>query len=151
MSAITEERFTRRKNDVGFPFNSVRHTAGALDEGEFDRIAVIGGSALFARMFPSLEVKRRRRRRKESAKPSVMNMIPFFRVLQAEAQGVWGIAGSSIGRFILKKKLRRLGIDNRIDFVEHHTARMRSRHISRLMKCLLETLDGSGGWASGCR
>ncbi len=156
VSAINEERFTKKKNDVGFPYNSVAYAGGTVGSDDIEGVAVpwVGGSALFARMFPSLETKRRSLWRREGAKPSALSMNlrnMAFRVLQPQKpRALWKIAGSVVGGSILRRKLAGLGIDKEINFVEHHTAHASAAYFASGMKeAIVITLDGAGDGVSG--
>ena len=155
--AINEERFTKLKNDVGFPTSSIGYLSKLAGYETIDNIAVpwVGGSALFARVFPSLEVKRRRLWRKEVAKPSRLNMKlrnMVFKVVQSqEPRWLWRAAGESIGSHILRSKLKSIGIKHdKITFVDHHAAHAASAYYSSGFKeALVVTLDGAGDGLSG--
>lgn len=154
--AINEERFTKLKNDVGFPSSSIGYLSKMEDSDTINSIAVpwIGGSALFARIFPSLEVKRRKLWRKEVAKPSRFNMKMrnmVFKVVQSQQpRWLWRAAGETVGSSILKKKLNKLGINGKMTFVDHHAAHAASAYYSSGFKeALVITLDGAGDGLSG--
>ncbi len=155
IGAVNEERFTRRKNDVGFPLHAIRHLLANSDE-EITKIAIpwIGGSALFARMFPSLEVKRRVLWRKQSRKPSRVRMHltnAMFRLVQnQQPRSLWRAAGKGIGGSIIGSKLASLGIKKDLEFVEHHTAHAATAYYaSGFKEALVVTLDGAGDGLSG--
>ncbi len=153
ISAVNEERFTKKKNDVGFPVNSI----GYLKQfDDVDAVAVpwIGGSALFARVFPGLEVKRRRLWRKEIGAPSALSVSfrnAVFRIVQDQKpRALWKAAGESIGGNILSRKLKKNGIDSKIIFVEHHIAHAAcAYYASGFKEALVITLDGAGDGLCG--
>ncbi len=156
VGAINEERFTKLKNDVGFPSNSIGYLSKMGELEAIDSVAVpwIGGSALFARIFPSLEVKRRKLWRKEVSKPSRFNMKlrnMVFKVVQDQRpQWLWRTAGQEIGSTVLGRKLKALGINSKINFVNHHAAHAASAYYSSGFKeALVITLDGAGDGLSG--
>ena len=72
-SAVNEERFTKKKNDVGFPYNSIKYIKD-LDAVDSVALAWIGGNALVSRFLPSHDQKRRMMWRKELSKPSRARM-----------------------------------------------------------------------------
>ncbi|MEM0149791.1 MAG: carbamoyltransferase N-terminal domain-containing protein, partial [Candidatus Micrarchaeaceae archaeon] len=75
IGAVNEERFTKRKNDVGFPSNSIRYLTSS-NKNEIEAIALgwIGGNALVSRIFPRYDIKRRMLWRHELPKPSRFHM-----------------------------------------------------------------------------
>lgn len=157
--AINEERFTKRKNEVGFPYNSIRYLASSKYGDGIDAIALgwIGGNALISRVFPSWDRKRRALWRRELPKPSrpsmhVSNMI--YKLTQNQnPKFLWRAAGNYISRGIT---MRRLGsIDGplsrkRFYIVEHHMAHAASAYYpSGFKNALIITLDGAGDGLSG--
>ena len=99
-SAANEERFTGRKNEVGFPFHSARWAVNN-DGREIDAIALawIGGNALAGRLFPSWLEQRRKIWRRE-LRPS-MASIRFselvYRIVQMQKpRFLWKALGESI-------------------------------------------------------
>lgn len=155
VGAVNEERFTRKKNDVGFPKNAIEYMMRNSEE-ELTKVAVpwVGGSALFARMIPGLEVKRRLLWRKQAQKPSRLKMkltdVVFKLVQNQNPKWLWKAAGASMGGSILKSRLRRLGIDKRLVFVDHHLAHAATAYYaSGFKEALVVTLDGAGDGLSG--
>ncbi|MGC8587328.1 MAG: carbamoyltransferase C-terminal domain-containing protein [Candidatus Micrarchaeia archaeon] len=156
IGAVNEERFTKLKNDVGFPSNSIKYLLNLASSDEIEKVAVawIGGSALFARMLPSLEKKRRKLWRKELPKPSKLSMHmrnAIFRLVQNQKpRGAWKAFGTSIGGSLLSARLRSAGLDKKIVFVEHHLAHAASAYYaSGFKEVLVITLDGAGDGLSG--
>jgi len=156
LGAVNEERFTRKKNDVGFPENSIRYLINSLKDEEIEKIAMAwyGGSALFARVWPELEVKRRKLWRKEIEKPSRLSMHArnaVFRLVQDQnPKWLWKWLGTNIGSHIIAKRLKRLGLEKKIEFVEHHLAHASSAYYaSGFKEALVITLDGAGDGLSG--
>ena len=155
VSAINEERFTKKKNDVGFPMSSVRFIAG-IEGYEIDKVAVpwIGGSALISRLFPGFERKRRMLWRHECRKPGALNMrlrnIAFKLIQDQHPRAVWKAAGEGIGGRIIRKRLMNEGIGKDIVFVEHHLAHAAGAYFgSGFGEALIVTLDGAGDGLSG--
>jgi len=155
IGAVNEERFTKKKNDVGFPTNAIKYLLDEMDE-ETDKVAVpwIGGSALFARMFPILEVKRRELWRKQRAKPSRLRMkltnVVFKLIQDQQPRSLWQMAGRGIGGSLLSSRLRKAGVKKDIVFVEHHLAHAASAYYaSGFKEALVITLDGAGDGLSG--
>ncbi|MDE1855375.1 MAG: hypothetical protein KGH57_03615 [Candidatus Micrarchaeota archaeon] len=153
--AVNEERFTKKKNDVGFPVNAINYMLKNSDD-DITKIAIpwIGGSALFARLYPDLEVRRRLLWRRQAPKPSgfkmkVTDMI--FKVVQdQQPKWFWNATGKGIGGSILRGKLRNLGINKELVFVEHHLAHAATAYYaSGFKEALVITLDGAGDGLSG--
>ncbi len=157
VGAVNEERFTKMKNDVGFPSHSVRYMREMLDgDEEISKIAIpwIGGSALFARIFPQLEVKRRKLWRREIAKPSRVSMslrnIVFKTVQDQKPSWFWNNTGRSIGTSLISNRLKRIGLDKKLVFIDHHTAHASGGYYaSGFKEALVLTLDGAGDGLSG--
>ncbi|MEM3572302.1 MAG: carbamoyltransferase C-terminal domain-containing protein [Candidatus Micrarchaeaceae archaeon] len=156
VGAVNEERFTKLKNDVGFPRNSINYLLKELGDDEIEKIAIpwIGGSALFARVFPGLEVKRRKLWRKEIKKPSVWRMrltnLVFKLVQDQKPKSMWRYLGEHVGGYELRKRLESVGLNKKIVFVDHHMAHAASAYYSSgFKKALVITLDGAGDGLSG--
>lgn len=156
IGAVNEERFTKLKNDVGFPINSIKYLLSESEVEEVQKIAVpwIGGSAMFARMIPYLEVKRRKVWRKEFEKPSRFRMKLrnlFFKAIQdQQPRWLWKAAGETIGNHVFTQRLDKIGIKKEIVFVEHHTAHAASAYYaSGFKEALIITIDGAGDGVSG--
>jgi carbamoyltransferase len=155
VGAVNEERFTKRKNDVGFPENAIKYLLKDLDD-DITKVAIpwIGGSALFARVYPDLEVRRRLLWRRQAPKPSRLKMqltdLIFKLVQDQQPKWFWKAAGTRIGGSILRKKLRRLGISKELVFVDHHLAHAASAYYaSGFREALVVTIDGAGDGLSG--
>ena len=156
ISAVNEERFTKRKNDVGFPVNAVKFLISQVGREDIEKIAIpwYGGSALFARLMPGLEVKRRDLWRKAAKKPSRMRMhlqnIAFRLVQDQNPKPFWKFMGTHIGGSILSRKLEKMGLSRKLVFVEHHVAHAASAYYaSGFKEALVLTLDGAGDGISG--
>jgi carbamoyltransferase len=156
LGAINEERFTRKKNDVGFPTNSVKYLLELAGKNQVDKIAIpwYGGSALFARIIPSLEIKRRQLWRKEIPKPSRLSMhmrnIVFKAVQNQRPRWLWKSVGTSISRSVFSKRLKAFGLDKEITFVEHHVAHAATAYYaSGFKEAIVLTIDGAGDGLSG--
>lgn len=158
LGAINEERFTKRKNEVGFPVHSVRHIGGILDAlgEETDSIAIpwISGSAMFGRLFPAYEERRRALWRRELPKPSPFSMkfrnIVFKAIQDIRPRRLWQSAGVALGGNAIRRRLSAMGINAKLRFVDHHTAHAASAYYaSGFKEALVITLDGAGDGLSG--
>ncbi|MGC8568218.1 MAG: carbamoyltransferase C-terminal domain-containing protein [Candidatus Micrarchaeia archaeon] len=158
--AVNEERFTKNKNEVGFPYNSLGY-CNELAKGQEDIEAValawIGGNALISRMFPSWDVKRRKMWRKELPKPSrptlhLMNFV--YKLIQNQKpRALWKLLGVSMSKRITQSRLRKTSKElegKKIYVVEHHLAHAASAYYtSGFKEALILTLDGAGDGLSG--
>ncbi len=159
VTAVNEERFTKRKNDVGFPNHSVLYATGRSD-GEVDAVALawIGGNALVSRVIPSWDRKRlmmwKRQLPKQSrASMHVANVI--YRATQNQRpRWLWRATSAPISRYVTRNRLRGnakgklAGKD--IYLVEHHLAHAASAYYtSGFDEALILTLDGAGDGLSG--
>ena len=155
VGAVNEERFTKRKNDVGFPKNSIKWLTSL--GGEIEEIAIpwIGGSALISRVFPSYEEKRRELWRRKAKKPSRISMhltnFAFKLIQDQKPKKVWEFFGKNVGSYFIKKQLKGFGLENRkMSFVEHHLAHAAAAYYtSGFKEAIVITLDGAGDGLSG--
>jgi carbamoyltransferase len=158
MGAINEERFTKNKNEVGFPGHSIDYLCNEM-RGEIDAVALawIGGNALISRLFPAWDRKRRGLWRKEIPKPSRFSLhatnLVYKLIQNQNPRYVWNICGSRISTAITRKRLGHLDADlanKKIYMVEHHLAHASSAYYnSGFKEALVITLDGAGDGLSG--
>jgi carbamoyltransferase len=153
-SAVNEERFTKRKNDVGFPEHSIKYLMESGEEISGVAIPWIGGSVIFTRIFPKIEEERLRLWRKEGKKPTRFRMHitnALFKTIQDQRpRAVWKAAGIAVGNATIGARLRRMGIKQKPVFVEHHLAHASSAYYaSGFKEALVITLDGGGDGVSG--
>jgi carbamoyltransferase len=154
VAAVNEERFTKEKNDTGFPFNSIEYLLS--DSPEIDAIAIgwVGGYAFFGRVLPIMDERRRLLWRKKLKKPSRFSMqltnLAFRAVQNQRPQSLWRSIGN-LAKFPLKTRLKRIGLDRKkIFFVDHHMAHAASAYYtSGFDPCLVITMDGSGDGLCG--
>jgi carbamoyltransferase len=154
IAAVNEERFTQEKNDVGFPYNSIKYLIS--NHPEIDAVAVgwIGGCAFLGRILPKTEEKRRLLWRKKIKKPSKFNMkitnILFRATQNQRPHNLWKSIGNTAG-FLLQKRLKKVGITGKkIFFVDHHMSHASCAYFtSGFDPCLIITMDGSGDGLCG--
>jgi carbamoyltransferase len=156
--AVNEERFTKRKNEVGFPSHSIRYLQGK-NEGDIRAVALawIGGNALISRIVPSWDQRRRSIWRKEVPKQSRLSMhasnIAYKLIQNQRPRSLWKLVGSGIGKTITRRRLRLISSElssKRIYTVEHHLAHASSAYYpSGFKEALVITLDGAGDGLSG--
>lgn len=151
--AVSEERFTQKKNDVGFPYNSIKYLCQDVDDPIIS-IPWIEGSAWIRRFFPSYEEKRRLLWRKQVEKPSKFKMqinnIVFNFVQNQKPKKLWRFLGKT-AKYPLLKRFKKAGVQpKQLYFVDHHMAHAASAYYtSGFDPSLIITLDGSGDGLSG--
>ena len=158
ISAVNEERFTKNKNEVGFPYNSIKYVAKNTEEEITDiALAWIGGNALISRVIPSWDRKRRAIWRREIPRPSratlhLMN-VPYKLIQNQRPRMLWKAFGTPISKSVTAKRLALIDGDlahKRMHVVEHHLSHAASAYFtSGFSEALIITLDGSGDGLSG--
>ncbi len=156
--AVNEERFTKRKNDVGFPEHSISYINQKL-RGDIDAIALawIGGNALASRIFPKWDSRRLMEWKRQIPKQSRIGMHLSnmnYRVTQNQnPKWLWQGLGIFISKDITKRKIKSINktlSEKKIYLVEHHLAHAASAYYSSGFKeALIITLDGAGDGLSG--
>jgi len=157
--AVNEERFTKNKNEVGFPIHSLKYITNQKNYDEVHAVALawIGGNALISRIIPSWGQKRRKMWRRETPKPSRLSMHAanfVYKLIQDQNPiGLWSYFGRGISSSITRRKLERIGrglANSKIYVIEHHLAHASSAYYSSGFKeALIITLDGAGDGLSG--
>jgi len=151
--AVNEERFTKRKLDVGFPFNSIRVCLDFLDLKPSDISIVSFTTTDFAktltRAFPSLKRKYYLFRRRKIPEPIFSEFRRHFKYRTTEIPEV--PLSRRISLWYFRRNLDRMGFkDYEIDIVDHHSAHAISAVIcSGFKKSIAITLDGVGDGLSG--
>ena len=154
VKAVSEERFTQKKNDVGFPYTSLQYIKEDLSHLDIIAIPWVGGSALIRRFIPVYEEKRRLLWRKQTKKPSILkiriNNVIFKLIQNQKPKKIWNALGKT-ANYPLKKRINKVGIEfEKLFFVDHHLAHAASAYYtSGFDPCLIITLDGSGDGLSG--
>jgi carbamoyltransferase len=152
--AINEERFTRRKLDVGFPRNSINACLSYLKLKPADIKIVATTTTDFSktltRVFPSLKERYYLFRRRKIERPPFARFQHFLKYKLTQYGNVYGLC-KSISSYFIKRELKKLGFnDFKLYFVEHHLAHAASACFTSGMKrCLCITLDGVGDKLSG--
>ncbi|MDE1822817.1 MAG: hypothetical protein KGH74_01750 [Candidatus Micrarchaeota archaeon] len=155
--AVNEERFTKNKNEFGFPYHSIRHIHSGNSSIDAVALAWIGGSALISRVFPGWGSYRRKLWRREVPKPSRVSMhlsnMAYRFIQNQRPRKAWELVGSYVGRNVTRKRLAHISHDlsaKRIYVVEHHMAHVASAYYTSGFKdALIITLDGAGDGLSG--
>ena len=151
--AANEERFTKRKLDVDFPYNSIK---AALDfakikPSDVEHIAFTTTefTKTLERIFPGMKESYYMFRRRKMLRPSFEN---FRHELKYTMTGI-GILPlcNQISSSIVEGKLRSAGFNKfKLHVVEHHTAHAATAGFTAPFKnSLVITLDGLGDGLSG--
>ncbi len=158
VSAANEERFTKNKNEVGFPYNSIRFVSKSTEEEITDvALAWIGGNALISRVIPSWDKKRRAIWRREIPRPSrpmlhIMD-VPYRLIQNQRPRALWKAVGVPLSKHITHKRLETISKDlasAKLHVIEHHLSHAASAYYtSGFKEALIITLDGSGDGLSG--
>ena len=140
---MNEERFTRKKLDVSFPWNAVNYL---LSKYSIDEIAVptYDFAKTFERVFPlSKQTHYLIRRRK--IMPCCVGMHKKLKIAVSNTPGCW------LTKAVSKLALSRLSSKAHapIRMVNHHVAHAYSAIQSGFKKSLVITLDGVGDGLSG--
>ncbi len=159
ISAVNEERFTKRKNEVGFPYYSLNYICNKNSGEDLQAVALawIGGNALISRMIPSWDQQRRRQWRRELQKPSRLALhsmnIAYKLIQNQNPKYAWSAFGRAISAPITRSRLGSIRADlseKRLHIVEHHLAHAASAYYaSGFREALIVTLDGAGDGLSG--
>lgn len=151
--AVNEERYTKKKLDVGFPTHSVKACLDYLNLKPTDIATVAVTTTDFAktltRIFPNMKDSYYMFRRRRIQKPHFIEMRRQIKYRTTEIPEI-PLCVSTSKRFF-RKHLSRLGFtDYKIEVVEHHMAHAAKASIcSGFKKALVITLDGIGDGLSG--
>jgi carbamoyltransferase len=153
ISAINEERLTRRKLEVGFPSQSIkavlREAGVAAAEVELVSVATTDFAKTLTRVCPKLKEAYyllRRRLQQPSSMAAVKKMAKYH---------LTELPSSRLSRFvsqcILRRQLGSLGLSGaRLELVDHHAAHAASAALcSGWQSGLVVTIDGIGDGHSG--
>lgn len=151
--AANEERFTKRKLEVGFPHNSI-HAAlnyAKIKPADVEHIAFTTTefTKTLERIFPSMKENYYQFRRRRMLRPRLENARHKLKYSMTSI-GILPMC-NSISSHIISKKLRSMGFDRfRLHVVEHHTAHAATAAFTAPFKnSLVITLDGLGDGLSG--
>ncbi|MEM0200956.1 MAG: carbamoyltransferase C-terminal domain-containing protein [Candidatus Micrarchaeaceae archaeon] len=146
--AANEERFTKRKLEIKFPYNSIK---AAL---EFEKITpsdvktiafpTLELTKTVSRIFPSQKEYYYKFRRRKIEKPIFENLMHYQKYAMTSI-GVLPLC-NSISKYEVSKKLRSMGFKNfRLYGVDHHKAHAATAAFtSGFKKQLVVTMDGVG-------
>jgi carbamoyltransferase len=151
--AINEERLTRRKLEIKFPYKSIQACLDYLKikHSDISEIAVSTSdpAKTLARIVPSTkdEYYLIRRRKKD------LTFLNFqkkkFKYKLTELKPNW--ITTSVSKKIIQKELDKIGFKNyRLSVVDHHISHVAAAAFcSGFNECLVVTLDGLGDGVSG--
>jgi len=151
--AVNEERFTKRKLDVGFPENSVKECLRFLNlkPTHIQKIAVTTTdfAKTLTRIVPGMKEKYYLFRRRKVPKPPLDELRRHFKYTTTEIKEL--PLCRKISNLYFRKNFDRLGFqDYEIYWVEHHAAHAAAATLcSGFDKALAITLDGVGDALSG--
>ncbi|CAN2040553.1 carbamoyltransferase [Candidatus Magnetomoraceae bacterium gMMP-15] len=151
--AINEERLSRRKLDVGFPFRSIKACLdyAGISANEIKEISISTNdpAKTLTRLVPKLkeEYYLIRRRKKEPGR-----LDPFkkkFKYWFTELGP--GPVSRYLSKYNINKELRKIGFINfNLSFYDHHFCHAQTAaRFSGFKECLVITLDGVGDGLSG--
>jgi carbamoyltransferase len=151
--AVNEERFTRRKLEVGFPANSIKCCLNYLNLKPADITDIAVTTTDFAktltRILPGIKENYYLFRRRKMKKPKFVDLRRDikYRITEQNEKPLC----KKITNWYFIKNLRKLGFDNfKLHFIEHHLAHCAAAsYCSGFDKSLVITMDGVGDGLSG--
>ena len=153
--AASEERFTRRKMEIKFPFNSIK---AALDYAKLkpDDIKHVSYTTTeltktLERVMPYSKEYYYRFRRRKMLKPRFENARHNLKYSMTSIGIVPG--SSAVSSYLISRKLAHAGLkDFKLNVVEHHIAHAATAAFtSGFNTSLVVTVDGLGDGKSGSR
>ncbi len=151
--AANEERFTKRKLEVKFPYNSIAAALAyaRIRPTDIEHVAFTTTefTKTLERVFPGMKESYYKFRRRRILKPRFEN---FRHKLKYGMTSVGIVpASTAISRMIIARQLRHMGFRNfKLHVVEHHMAHAATAAFTRPeKKSLVITMDGLGDGLSG--
>lgn len=151
--AANEERFTKRKLEVTFPYHSIRAALNhaGLKPSEIEHVAFTTTefTKTLERLFPGMKESYYEFRRRKMPKPAFENFRHNLKYTLTTV-GILPFC-NTISSHIIGNRLREMGFGNfRLHLVEHHVAHAASAAFTSGFKnSLVITLDGLGDGLSG--
>jgi carbamoyltransferase len=151
--ASNEERYTKRKLEIKFPYNSINAALSYAGIKPKDVEAVAFPTVEFAktvsRIFPYQQEVYYKFRRRKMLKPRAESLMHFMKYFQT---GI-GVLPSfrTISKAVVSGQLKRMGFDRfKLYAVDHHTSHAATAAFtSGFDKALVVTLDGLGDGLCG--
>jgi carbamoyltransferase len=145
IGVVSEERFTRQKNEVGFPTNAIKYLL-TLREARDIKYTVIGEELLGGLFYNSPRTVLNNEERTHFFR-NPLNMFANY-IRSYIGINVW--KGFSIEAEI-KRRLKELGVDGELKFIEHHYAHGAGAYFTENFdNTLIITMDGQGNDKSAC-
>ncbi|MDE1869640.1 MAG: hypothetical protein KGH71_01480, partial [Candidatus Micrarchaeota archaeon] len=151
--ASNEERFTKRKLEVKFPYNSIRAALAFAkihpEDVEIVAFSTLDLSKTISRIFPQQKERYYEFRRRKMLKPRFENLMHFGKY-EMTSIGPLPFC-NAISKSIISSELGKMGFRNyRLYSVDHHTAHAATAAFpSGFRRALVITLDGVGDGLSG--
>lgn len=146
--AANEERFTKRKFEVSFPYNSIRASLDYARIKPSDVEHVAFTTTEFAktlwRVFPGIKESYYNFRRRKTPKPALEGFRHWIKYTSTGV-GVLPLCGS-VSRSVISRQLNSMGFRGyKLHTVEHHTAHAATAALtSPFGRSLVVTVDGLG-------
>ncbi len=153
VAAANEERFSRRKLEIGFPVDSIEFclSQAGISPDQVKHVAVttMDLAKTLTRIFPSAKENYYQFRRRKTNKPRFVDARRNFKYRMTEIKEKPFCEALSKRDF--KKRLEKMGFnDFKLHVVDHHLAHAASAsYCSGLDKSLVITIDGVGDGLSG--
>ena len=145
VGAVSEERFTRQKNEVGFPASAISFLL-TLIEAKDIKYAVVGEDLISGLFYNSPRTILNTKERTKFFK----NPINMFANYIRSYLGINVWKGFSVEAEI-KRCLKKLGIEAELKFIEHHFAHGAGAYFTEsFSNSLTVTMDGQGNGKSAC-
>jgi len=150
--AANEERFTKRKLEVNFPYNSVMAALyyANIKPTDIEHVAFTTTefTKTLERVFPKMREYYYLFRRRKIPKPSFENFRHNLKYTLTTL-GVLPLC-NTVSSAIIAKHLKHMGFRNfKLHIVDHHTAHAAKAFVSPFDKALVITIDGLGDGLSG--
>ncbi len=151
--AANEERYTKKKLDVSFPYNSIIAALyhSGLKPGDIEHIAfsTTDFSKTLERIFPALKYNYYSFRRRKVRRPRFEHIRHSIKYSMTSVGKV--PLSAAISRSIISRHLRKMGFGRfKLYVVDHHVAHAASAAFtSGFSRSLIITLDGLGDGLSG--
>ncbi len=140
IGAVSEERFTRQKNEVGFPANAIAYLVNLVDAQNINYVAI--GEDLLTNLFYNSPRSLLNSEERTRFFRNPFNMLANFLRSYQTIDFVW--KGFNIIEEI-KKRLSLYKINGKVDFIEHHFSHGASAYCSTdYENSLTITMDGQG-------
>ena len=151
--AANEERFTKRKLEIKFPYNSINSALkyAGLKPSDIEVIAfpTTELTKTLERIYPYAKEYHYLYRRRKIPKPRFEQFNRWLRYFFLQF-GVWPLCGT-VSKAIVSRQLKHMGFEKfKLYTVEHHTAHAATAAFSSgFNRALVVTLDGLGDGLSG--